>query len=72
MGLELSASAAAHARDLLALDVREQTLAELAADESTGTFEVIVLADVLEHLDDPLARARRLPPAARARAACCA
>ena len=54
MGLELSAAAAAHARDRLGLDVREQTLAELEADPSTGTFEVVVLADVLEHLDDPL------------------
>lgn len=54
MGLELSASAAAYARDRLELDVREQTLAELEASGSAGPFEVVVLADVLEHLDDPL------------------
>src|SRR5919201_354230 len=50
-GLELSATAAAHARDVLGLPVREMPLEDLVAEE----FDVIVLADVLEHLDDPLA-----------------
>lgn len=48
-GIELSARAAAYARERLGLRVREQTLAELS-----GSFGAIVLADVLEHLDDPL------------------
>ena len=50
-GLELSATAAAHARDVLGLPVREMPLEHLVSEE----FDVIVLADVLEHLDDPLA-----------------
>lgn len=50
LGLELSARAAAHARDALGLDVREATLAEV-----DGPLDAIVLADVIEHLDDPLA-----------------
>ena len=48
-GIELSARAAEHARSALGLDVREQTL-----DQVTGSFDAIVLADVIEHLDDPL------------------
>src|SRR4051794_33857178 len=51
VGLELSATAAAHARDVLGLPVREMPLEHLTEEE----FDVIVLADVLEHLDDPLA-----------------
>jgi 2-polyprenyl-3-methyl-5-hydroxy-6-metoxy-1,4-benzoquinol methylase len=50
-GLELSRHAAAYARDDLGLRVREQTLAEVAG----ASYDVIVLADVLEHFDDPLA-----------------
>lgn len=53
-GLELSASAAAYAREVLELDVREQTLDALAAD-APEPFAVIVLADVIEHLDAPAA-----------------
>jgi SAM-dependent methyltransferase len=53
-GLELSAYAARHAREVLGVEVHEQTLAEV-----TGTFEAIVLADVIEHLDDPLAAVDR-------------
>ena len=49
-GLELSARAAAHAREVLGLDVREATL-----ESVTGPFDAIVLADVIEHLDGPLA-----------------
>src|SRR4051812_20168960 len=50
-GLELSRDAAAYARAELGLTVQERTLAEHEADPYDG----IVLADVLEHLDDPLA-----------------
>jgi SAM-dependent methyltransferase len=52
-GLELSRAAAAYARDVLELDVREQRVEELAPPEDG--FQAIVLADVIEHLDDPLA-----------------
>lgn len=51
-GLELSAGAARHGREVLGLDVREQTVDQLAAD-GCDPFDVIVLADVIEHLDDP-------------------
>jgi SAM-dependent methyltransferase len=51
-GVELSASAAGYARDVLGLDVREQPLDEVRADD--GGFAAIVMADVIEHLDDPL------------------
>ena len=47
-GLELSRAGAAYARDVLGLDVEEHEL------EDTGKrYDVIVLADVVEHLDDP-------------------
>ena len=52
VGVEPSRSAAAHARDALGLDVREHALEEL--DDADG-FDAIVLSDVLEHLDDPVA-----------------
>jgi len=52
-GLELSATAARHARDVLGLDVREATLAEHEAC-AEGLHDAIVLVDVLEHLDDPV------------------
>jgi SAM-dependent methyltransferase len=52
-GIELSASAARYARDVLNLDVREITLEQLDP-ERDGRFEAIVLADVIEHLDDPV------------------
>jgi SAM-dependent methyltransferase len=51
-GVELSASAAGYARDVLGLDVVEEPLEELRADRG---FAAIVMADVIEHLDDPLA-----------------
>ncbi len=50
-GIEPSASARAHARDALGLDVADATLDGLAAGER---FDAVVLADVLEHLDDPV------------------
>src|SRR4051812_18039708 len=49
VGLEPAHAAAAYARDVLGLPVREETLESLDAER----FDVIVLADVLEHLDDP-------------------
>src|SRR5829696_2768090 len=51
VGLELSRASAAHARDALGLDVRELALEDFP--EQSG-FDVVVLADVLEHLDDPV------------------
>jgi SAM-dependent methyltransferase len=53
-GLELSDYASAHARDGLRLPVRQRTVADLAAEKDPPRYAVIVLADVLEHLDDPL------------------
>src|SRR3954452_845339 len=54
-GLEVSRSAAAHARDRLGLTVHERTLADLAAADDQSRYDAIVLADVLEHVDDPVA-----------------
>ncbi len=51
-GIELSASAAAHACDRLGLSITEIPLEELGAEED-GRWDVVVLADVLEHLGDP-------------------
>jgi SAM-dependent methyltransferase len=56
VGLELSRSAARHAREDLGLDVREIPLEEFGAWDG---FDVVVLADVLEHLDDPVASVQR-------------
>src|SRR4051794_21049459 len=52
-GLELSRVAAAHARERLRLPVHERTLANLVEDPDPPRYSAIVLADVLEHLDDP-------------------
>jgi len=51
VGLELSRTAAAHARDMLGLDVREEAFEDF--EDSRG-FDAVVLADVIEHLDDPV------------------
>jgi SAM-dependent methyltransferase len=51
-GLELSEHAGAYARDRLGLTVHPRTLAQLA---DRPAYNVIVLADVIEHLDDPVA-----------------
>jgi SAM-dependent methyltransferase/glycosyltransferase involved in cell wall biosynthesis len=51
-GVELSAAAVGYARDVLGLDVREQPLEAVRSEEG---FDAIVMADVIEHLDDPLA-----------------
>ena len=52
VGLELSRASATHAREELGLDVRELALEDFP---ECGSFDVVVLADVLEHLDDPVA-----------------
>src|SRR4051794_8566096 len=52
LGLELSRASARHARDALGLDVRELALEDFVDDG--GGFDVVVLADVIEHLDDPV------------------
>jgi SAM-dependent methyltransferase len=52
-GLELSEDAAAHARGVLGLTVLARTLGDLVEDEDPPRYSAIVLADVLEHLDDP-------------------
>ena len=51
-GVELSTSAAEHARNILGLTVHGVPLEDVALD--TGRYDVVVLADVLEHLEDPL------------------
>jgi 2-polyprenyl-3-methyl-5-hydroxy-6-metoxy-1,4-benzoquinol methylase len=63
VGLELSRESATHARDALGLDVRELALEDFADDGDPPGFDVVVLADVIEHLDDPvdgIARCARL------------
>src|SRR3954465_8453068 len=55
-GLELSRDGARHARSL-GLDVREiplEAFSEGSNGDAPGEFDAIVLADVLEHLDDPV------------------
>ncbi|TML62696.1 MAG: class I SAM-dependent methyltransferase [Actinobacteria bacterium] len=56
-GVELSVAAAAHARDELGLLVHEVAIEEFDGEE--GGYGAIVLADVLEHLADPVAALRR-------------
>jgi SAM-dependent methyltransferase len=51
LGLELSRDAAQHAREALELDVRDSALEDL---EDAEGFDVVILADVIEHLDDPV------------------
>lgn len=52
VGIEPSAASAAYAREVFGAGVAETPLEEFAGDDE---FDVIVLADVLEHLDDPCA-----------------
>lgn len=56
LGLEPSAAARDHAVGVLGLPVRDGTLAELGPHEH---FDAVVLADVLEHVDDPALELRR-------------
>jgi SAM-dependent methyltransferase len=56
-GLELSAGAARYARERLGLPVRETTLEDTALDGER--YDAILIVDVLEHLDDPVAAIER-------------
>jgi 2-polyprenyl-3-methyl-5-hydroxy-6-metoxy-1,4-benzoquinol methylase len=56
-GLELSVDAARHARDALGLTVRETVLEDTALDGEC--YDAVLLIDVLEHLDDPVAALKR-------------
>jgi SAM-dependent methyltransferase len=56
LGLELSRDAAGYARERLGLDVRDLPLEGF---EDADGFDVVVLADVLEHLQDPVDGLRR-------------
>lgn len=62
-GVEPSAWACAYAREQLGLDVRQADLFE--AELPQGEFEAVVMADVLEHLPDPMASLRRVEPLLR-------
>jgi 2-polyprenyl-3-methyl-5-hydroxy-6-metoxy-1,4-benzoquinol methylase len=53
-GLELSRASARHARDALGLDVHELALEDFADSAHPPSFDAVVLADVIEHLDDPV------------------
>jgi SAM-dependent methyltransferase len=57
-GVELSIEAARYARERLGLPVREMAIedAELAGE----SYDAVLLVDVLEHLDDPIATLDRL------------
>ncbi|MBA2350154.1 MAG: methyltransferase domain-containing protein [Solirubrobacterales bacterium] len=52
-GLEPARQAAAHARERYGLDVRELTVDDPSLDEER--FDVVVMADVLEHVENPCA-----------------
>ena len=56
-GVELSRSAAAYARDVLGLPVEEIPLEQV--EPADDGYAAIVLADVLEHVEDPVAAIRR-------------
>lgn len=58
VGVEPSRFAAAQARERLVLDVRTGDLA--TTDLPAGSFDAVVLADVLEHLPDPHAALTRV------------
>jgi SAM-dependent methyltransferase len=51
VGVELSREAAQHAHDALGLEVHEVALEDF---DDAGGFDVVVLADVIEHVDDPV------------------
>jgi SAM-dependent methyltransferase len=52
LGLELSRTAAGYARDVLGLSVEEEPV-EAFAGATADRFDVVVLADVIEHLEHP-------------------
>ena len=58
VGVEPSAFASAYARETLGLDVRQEDL--FAADLPPGSFDAVVLGDVIEHLVDPGAALDRI------------
>jgi SAM-dependent methyltransferase len=58
VGVEPSRFASEHARNRLGLDVRTSDL--FTAELPLGSFDAIVLADVIEHLPDPGAALERL------------
>jgi SAM-dependent methyltransferase len=51
VGVELSRDAARHASEVLGHDVRELALEDF---EDAAGFDVVVLADVIEHVEDPV------------------
>ncbi|HEV2777426.1 MAG TPA: methyltransferase domain-containing protein [Solirubrobacteraceae bacterium] len=53
LGLELAAGAVRHAREELGLPVLDVPLEEFRP-QADAAFDVVVLADVLEHVDDPV------------------
>ncbi len=55
-GVEFSASAARHAREIFGLDVCTGQLAD--ANFSPGTFDVVQMRGVIEHLEDPSRQVR--------------
>jgi SAM-dependent methyltransferase len=59
LGLEPSAFAAARARERFGLEVRGGDL-EGAADLRAGSFDAVVMGDVLEHLPDAVGALRRV------------
>jgi SAM-dependent methyltransferase len=58
VGVEPSGFASAYARDTLGLDVRTEDLFD--ADLPEGTFQAVVLGDVIEHLPEPGAALERI------------
>ena len=57
-GVEMSAWASAHARDRYGLDVRTGSLEDL--NLPAASYDVVVLADVIEHLHDPRRTVRHI------------
>jgi SAM-dependent methyltransferase len=57
LGLELSSAGARHTREVLGARVIEASLEEAQLD--ARSFDVIVMTDVFEHLDDPVAALNR-------------
>jgi SAM-dependent methyltransferase len=57
LGIELSSAGARHTRGVLNAPVIEASLE--TADLSPGSFDAIVMTDVFEHLDDPVAALTR-------------
>ena len=71
-GLELSARGRRATRARCSGSTSASSRSRTSRPAPTARFEVIVLADVIEHLEDPVGALRRGRGAARARAARCA